>query len=105
MHLYCVTYKSTLKHGKNLNDFRKWLKSFWEIQQTWGAESVYYWSEKQGEDHLVFCQYMVIDVRRWNRRAIQQGSSILVRELEGIVETNRITVHRIFAFDKTNPNN
>ena len=105
MNLYCVTYKSTLKNGKSLYDFRRWLKSIWAIQQTWGAESVYYWSEKNGDDQLVFCQYMVSDVRRWNRRAIRNGNSCLVRELEGIVDTNRITIHRIFSFGKTNQNN
>jgi hypothetical protein len=103
--MYCVTYKSTLKHGKNLSDFRRWLKSIWTIQQTWGAESVYYWSEKQGTEQLVFCQYMVSDVRRWNRRAIRDGNSFPIRELEGIVETNRITIRRIFAFGKTDQNN
>jgi hypothetical protein len=103
--LYSVTYKSTLRQGKVLSDFRKWLKASWRIQRGWGAESVYYWSEQDGDNHIVFCQYMVSDVRRWNRRAILHADSILVRELEGIVEMNRITVRRIFSFGKTERNN
>ncbi len=103
--MYSITYRSTLKKGKNLNDFQKWLKSFWEIQRTWGAESVYFWSEKDGRDRLVLCQYVVHDIHRWNERAIQSESSAHVRSLASITETNRITIRRIFSFGRMNPNN
>jgi len=103
--LYSVTYTSTLKKGKNLSDFQKWLKSFWQIQQAWGAESVYFWSERDGKNRQVFCQYMVHDIRRWNESAIRSESSVHFRSLAGITETNRITIRRIFSFGRMNPNN
>jgi hypothetical protein len=104
-HLYSITYTSTLKKGKSLNDFQKWLKSSWEIQQAWGAESVYFWSERNGKDRLLFCQYMVKDIRRWNRSAIRSEYDIPVTELAGITEMNRITIRRVFSFGGINPNN
>ena len=103
--MYSITYTSTLKKGKSLNDFQKWLKSSWEFQQTWGAESVYFWSERNGKDRLLFCQYMVKDIRRWNQSAIRCESAIPVMELARITETNRITIRRVFSFGRMNPNN
>jgi len=75
------------------------------MQQGWGAESVYFWSEKNGKDRLVFCQYMVNDIRRWNQSAIRSESDIPVMHLAGILETNRITIRRVYSFGNMNPNN
>lgn len=93
--MYSVTYKNKLKQGKDLGDFKKWLKSFWIIQQTWGAETVHYWFEEDGEDDIFFCEYLVQDIKRWNRLAIQFAASSFIHDLEQIVDINRITVSRI----------
>jgi len=93
--LYSITYKNKLKHGKSLKDFKIWLKSFWTIQQTWGAQTVHFWSGEEGEDDIVFCEYLVQDIRRWNRQAMRFAASSFIRDLGQIAETNRITVSKI----------
>jgi hypothetical protein len=98
--MYCVTYRNVLRDGMRLSDFRKWVRTFWEVQQAWGAQTVTFWTEKEGPRRLLFCQYLVDDVGRWNRRAIRASSTDVVRELERIVETNRITVQRVFTFGR-----
>jgi hypothetical protein len=93
--VYTITYKNRLKKGKNIDDFQKWQKSFWSVQQGWGAESVHIWCEHEGDEALVFCRYRVHDIRLWNQNAMKREAEVLVEELDGIVETNRITIDRI----------
>lgn len=90
--MYSVKYKNKLKLGKSFKDFQKWQKTFWAIQKTWGAQTVHLWSEEN--DRIVFCEYLVQDINHWNRQAIRFAASSFIRELEQIVESNRITVSR-----------
>ena len=101
--LYSITYKNALKHGKSVDDFQKWLKTFWSVQKRWGAESVHYWIECEGEQAIVYCRYMVHDVRRWNQNALTHEASALLEELDGIVETSRITIDKIIGTGTSNP--
>lgn len=96
-HLYSITYKNALKKGKNVEDFHEWLKTFWRIQKSWGAESVHFWPEQEGDQVLVFCRYLVHDIRLWNRNALKHEASELVKGLERIAETSRITVDNIIS--------
>ena len=84
-----------LKQGKTLKDFRKWLKVFWDIQKTWGAKTVYFWSEEEEKSDVIFCEYLVQDIRQWNEKAMLYAASSFIRDLEQIVDTQRITVSRI----------
>jgi hypothetical protein len=95
MKVYSVIYKNPLKHGKDLTDFGIWLSRFWAVQKTWGAETVRFWSGEEDEDGVVFCEYRVKDIRRWNRQAIRYAASPFIRDLETIVEPRRLTVSRI----------
>jgi hypothetical protein len=92
--LYTITYQNRLKKGRNIDDFQKWLKSFWPVQKAWGAESVHVWCEREGDESLVYCRYRVHDIRLWNLNAMKREAEVLVRELGGIVETNRITIDK-----------
>lgn|GEM_PF-914619 len=103
--MYRVTYENTLRQGKNLRDFQNWLSVFWTVQQTWGADSVKFWLERHGSEKHVICQYLVRDIQLWNRLAMEQGASDLVRELENIVETDKITIDRIADGQKGLPFN
>ncbi|MBN1894377.1 hypothetical protein JW906_07765 [bacterium] len=103
--MYRVTYQNTLKKGKNLTDFQNWLSVFWAVQQTWGADSVKFWLERNGSREHVMCQYLVRDIQVWNRLAVEQDASDLVRELENIVKTDKITIDRIADGQKEVPFN
>jgi hypothetical protein len=95
MNMYSVTYKNILKTGKSLEDFERCLKACWAVQRTWGARTMHFWAEEEGDTHIVFCEYLVQDVRLWNRQAMEWAASACIRSLAETVETRRITVSRI----------
>jgi hypothetical protein len=95
--LFRVTYKNVLHRGKGLADFQEWLNAVWKIQHSWGADSVFFWSEKEGDLSLVICEYTVRDIDRWNRLAMSDEASHLSRPLEAIAETRKITVRPVYT--------
>jgi len=103
--MYSITYKNKLRQGKNIGDFQTWLKAFWNVQKSWGAETVHIWMEEDGDHDFIFCEYRVPDIRRWNRLAQLYASSDPIRELGQIVETSRITVSRLAYSPEPLPSN
>jgi hypothetical protein len=93
--MYSVTYKIKLKAGKNLSDFKNWLNTHWLQISQWGAQTVRAWILREGDDEFVFCEYMVLDIRRWNRSAVQSHRSLPIRELESFAEPIRITILKL----------
>jgi hypothetical protein len=95
--LFRVTYKNVLRRGKGLADFQQWLNAVWKIQHSWGADSVCFWSEKEGNLSLVICEYTVRDIDRWNRLAMSEEASHLSHPLQAIAETRKITVRPVYT--------
>jgi hypothetical protein len=101
--LFRVTYKNVLHQGKNLDDFQKWLNAVWKIQHSWGADSVYFWTEQEGDCSLVICEYTVEDIDRWNREALSDDALCLARPLEEIAETRKITIRPVRTAGRNRP--
>jgi hypothetical protein len=97
--LFRVTYKNVLRQGKGLDDFQKWLNAVWKIQHSWGADSVFFWTEREGDLSLVICEYTVQDIDRWNRLAMSDEASHLSHPLEEIAETRKITIRPVYTAD------
>lgn len=95
--MFRVTYRNVLRSGKGLADFQQWLNAVWKIQHSWGADSVFFWSEKEGDCSLVICEYMVRDIDRWNRQAMSDEAFSLSEPLEAIAETCKITVRPVYT--------
>lgn len=97
--MFRVTYRNVLRRGKGLADFQQWLNAVWKIQHSWGADSVFFWSEKEGDCSLVICEYTVRDIDRWNRQAMSDEAFALSAPLDAIAETRKITVRPVYTAD------
>jgi hypothetical protein len=97
--LFRVTYNNVLRNGKDLDDFQTWLNAVWKIQHSWGADSVFFWSEREGDLSLVICEYTVKDIDRWNRLAMSEEALHLSRPLKEIAETRKITIRPVYTAD------
>lgn len=90
--MFQVTYKNILKKDKEWGDFMRWLKVHWPIQQTWGATSVKFWNEDEGDKNLVFCRYTVENIDQWNRNAAGPQAETLVQALNEVVNLNQMSI-------------
>lgn len=93
--MYRVTYKHRLKSGKDIEDFKNWLKDYWKVQKSWGAQHVRFWRDDIDERNILFCEYQVTDIRNWTEAAIRASSEDIIRDLETISETKDIIVTRV----------
>ncbi len=93
--MYKITYKHYLKSGKNLNDFKNWLRNYWCVQKTWGACSVRFWRDTAiASNNILFCEYRVDNIENWTESAMDACSENIIRDFETIAETRNIIITR-----------
>ena len=93
--MYKVTYKHHLKSGKNLNDFKNWLRNYWYVQKAWGACGVRFWHDTTlSNSNVLFCEYRVANISTWTEAAMNACSEDIIRDLETITETRNIIITR-----------
>ena len=90
--MYHITYKNTLRSEKNRNDFMRWLKVHWPLQQSWGATSVKLWNSDEGDKKIVFCRYTVENINMWNQMATGPDAETLVQALDEVVDISQMGV-------------
>ena len=89
-----VIYKHRLKSGRNEEDFRAWLRMYWNVQRSWGAETVRVWRDAVTGENILFCEYRVADVRIWTKAAMRASSEAIIRDLEAITEIKNVMFTR-----------
>lgn len=82
--MYTITYKNTMRDGKKMQDFLKWLKGAWPVQKTWGADTVEYWQDENSK--LVICRYAVSDIALWMRMAQSPQGVHISERLNEIID-------------------
>ena len=90
--MYSVCYQHDLKPGKTLQDFRKWLKQYWHMQQSWGATQVKLHEDYKDNHSIIYCEYFVSNIKNWTTHAIGANTEKWLRDLEDIVDLRSITI-------------
>jgi len=90
--MFQITYKSFLKENKNLSDYKAWLREAWPVYQEWGAVSFEIWTDPARNENIVYCKYIIRDLRRWNRMAMKNNTAPLVHALNDVIDGQRIGI-------------
>ncbi|MFC1568739.1 hypothetical protein ACFL4L_00760 [bacterium] len=90
--MYSVCYQHNLKPGKTLQDFRKWLKQYWQMQQSWGATQVKLHEHHKDNHAVIHCEYYVNNIKNWTMHAIGTNTEKWLQDLEAISDIQSITI-------------
>jgi hypothetical protein len=90
--MYKITYKNILKRDKTRIDFEKWIERHWPIHQKWGAKAVRIWSQQEKGIRILYCQYTVNNLKKWNEGALGPDAEITIQHLGKIVDLNQIAM-------------
>jgi len=93
--MYYITYKNFLKHGKTIDDYFQWVKTYWPLYEKWGADNVKLW---QGKNNKIFCQYRVHNIDLWIKMMTSKNAKNLIFSFNSIIEPDHFAVK--ISFDK-----
>jgi len=90
--VYSVSYQHILKPGKTIQDYRNWLKRYWNTQKTWGATHFELHEDHVESKFVIRCDYSVKNIRDWTAHAIMASTEKCLQDLEDIVDLRSITI-------------
>ncbi len=96
--MYYVTYKNVLRPDKKREDFMRWLRIYWPVQQQWGARSSELWNGIDEDAKVLFCRYAVESIKRWNQEAVSPKAEKLIRELSDIIDIDQMSIKITVSF-------
>ena len=90
--MFSIIYKNTLKAGKSIEDFKKWLKQNWPVHQKLGAlEMEVYQSLYYGEAGIFFVKYKLKSLDKYLEGLTTAEGEKMLKSLSEILETTQTT--------------